>query len=578
MNTAILAGVVAVPVLLALSIVWPLRRRALALAVAGALPGLGVALLMPAQAAAPAGARLVFGVSIGLDPLGRLFLAFTAAVWALAAVHALGYMRDDARRARFAAAFLLAMAGNFGVTIAQDAALFYACFALMSFASYALVVHDGSAFARRAALVYIVLVVAGELLVFPGIVAGARAAGGIELSAIRTAWAGGGHAVAMTLLVLGFSIKAGIAPLHVWLPLAHPAAPTPASAVLSGCMIKAGLLGWLRFLPLGETAMPRAFPWAVAAGAVTTIGGLLAGLTQDHPKAVLAYSSIAKMGTMLLLLSVAMAAPGETDAVIAALGLYAAFHAFNKGALFLGCGVTPGLPARERAGRLALAGLVVLALAFAGAPFLAGAAAKLPLKAVLKHSGLETAGTIEFLLSLSAFATALLMARFVLLTRPGRDSHAHAPARSAAWAWTAAIGAVLAFPAFAARFGRFDEIAAAYTLKKAFAGQLPLVLAAAGVAAWRLRPWRLPVKIPAGDLECAVEAFLRWLRKAIPAPIVKALTTQEPVSARLAEVGGLRLHLERLSRRIEDALANSPAGGAIFILVTVLLILAILIG
>ena len=59
------------------------------------------------------------------------------------------------------------------------------------------------------------------------------------------------------LLVIGFGIKLGVVPLHFWLPLAHPVAPTPASAVLSGAMIKAGLLGWMRFLPLGEVAMPK---------------------------------------------------------------------------------------------------------------------------------------------------------------------------------------------------------------------------------------------------------------------------------------------------------------------------------
>src|SRR5690606_7309656 len=106
------------------------------------------------------------------------------------------------------------------------------------------------------------------------------------------------------LVLAGFGIKAGALPLHVWLPLAHPAAPTPASAVLSGAMIKAGLLGWLRFLPLGLVALPGWAALLMVLGVVAVFFGAAAGAVQQDAKAVLAYSSISQMGLMIIGLAI----------------------------------------------------------------------------------------------------------------------------------------------------------------------------------------------------------------------------------------------------------------------------------
>jgi len=89
--------------------------------------------------------------------------------------------------------------------------------------------------------------------------------------------------------------------LHFWLPLAHPVAPTPASAVLSGAMIKAGLLGWLLTLPLSETALPQWGTLMIMVGALASIGAALIGVCQHQAKAVLAYSSISQMGLITIM-------------------------------------------------------------------------------------------------------------------------------------------------------------------------------------------------------------------------------------------------------------------------------------
>ena len=112
------------------------------------------------------------------------------------------------------------------------------------------------------------------------------------------------------LLWLGLGVKAGVIGLHVWLPLAHPVAPAPASAVLSGAMIKAGLLGWLTVLPLGmESLSPAMMQFGnvvLVAGFAAAFGAALYGIWQSHPKAILAYSSISQMG-MLTALAIVMA-------------------------------------------------------------------------------------------------------------------------------------------------------------------------------------------------------------------------------------------------------------------------------
>ena len=203
---------------------------------------------------------------LAMDPTGRLFLLFTSILWLLSGIYAQSYLASDPRRGRFFFFFLLSMAGNFGLIVSQDAVSFYVFFALMSFASYGLVVHNGDSDALQAGRIYIYLVVIGEILLFTAFLLQTWTVDSLllqDFSNVRP------KAITIGLVLIGFGIKAGALPVHVWLPLAHPAAPTPASAVLSGAMIKAGLLGWLRFLPIGLLAMPG---W----GTLCIIAGLLA--------------------------------------------------------------------------------------------------------------------------------------------------------------------------------------------------------------------------------------------------------------------------------------------------------------
>ena len=334
------AGLLAVPLapLLVVTalVAGRMRPDALQLAPWAAVPALLVSLTSSADALLEV-PWLLLGARFGVDATGRVFLFFTAVLWGLSALYARGYLRDDPRKTEFAVFFLLAMSGNLGLIVALDAVTFFLFFALMSFASYGLVVHTRDPDALRAGRVYMVLVVLGEVMLFSVLVVLAN--GGT--TDLPVGGAAPPHAVTL-LVLLGFGIKAGALPLHVWLPLAHPAAPVPASAVLSGAMIKAGLIGWLRFLPLGQVALPE---WGVAcvlAGLAAAYYGVAVGLTQTNPKTVLAYSSISQMGLMTMAVGLGMAWPQVWPAALSAVLIYALHHALAKGALFLGVGMAAG--------------------------------------------------------------------------------------------------------------------------------------------------------------------------------------------------------------------------------------------
>ena len=217
-----------------------------------ALPALVLAL------AGPTGARLslpglVQHAVLELDLVGRVFLGFTSVLYLASGWYARGYLVKDANPVRFHLFFLLAMTGNFGLILAGDIPTFYTAFALMGLASAGLVFHRGDAEATRAGRIYLALAMVGEVLILSGFVFLTVAGGTTQIAELHR---GVFSLPALLLLLAGFGIKAGALSLHFWLPLAHPAAPVPASAVLSGAMIKAGLLGWIRFLPLGEATMP----------------------------------------------------------------------------------------------------------------------------------------------------------------------------------------------------------------------------------------------------------------------------------------------------------------------------------
>lgn len=433
---------------------------ALLMACAGLVPGAATERLRAATtrhawvAVVPAGALVVsgdgavrsvdwllLGTSVHVDALGRPLLGLTVALYGLA----LAFVpRSGTERAPALSGLLLVcFTANAGVFVAADLVTFYLCFTVMSFVGYALVVHDRSQPARRAARIYLVMTVLGEGAVLAALVLIAHA-GALAVADAPAAVAGSSHRdLIIALLLIGFGVKAGTIPLHVWLPLAHPAAPTPASAVLSGAMVKAGLMGWLRFLPLGEDAGEPV--WGTVFVALALLGGFVAvpaGLLQDNPKVILAYSTISQMGFLTVPVGVALAVPQAAEACVLAAVVYALHHGLAKGALFLG--VQVWTTERIRRG-LVTTGLAVAGLAIVGAPLTSGYVAKYGVKEAVGDATFPApeGATIAEILPWVAVGSTLLLARFaVRLSRTERAAKDTPVLRDVLWLLAAVGGFV----------------------------------------------------------------------------------------------------------------------------------------
>ncbi|QOR38068.1 hypothetical protein HNO52_05745 [Billgrantia diversa] len=354
------------------------------------------------------------------DAARRPWLMFGTLLWFLAGCYARGYLADEQHSAvagdgsatrrllGFSLFWPLTLAGNLLLILAEDIPSFYLGFITMTLAAYVLVVHTGDRDARRGGLAYIVMALCGEALILGGLLWAAGSAEALTLSELRVAIAEAEQGLWMAaLLWLGFGVKAGVIGLHVWLPLAHPVAPTPASAVLSGVMVKAGVLGWLYTLPLGdaEAGLARLGEAIIAVGLAGAFLAALLGVAQRHPKAVLAYSSVSQLGMLASLVGVGLATPALWPSLLAPVTLFAAHHGMTKGTLFLGVGISehpPRLPAWLIVTLLALPALSL------GGALTSGLIAKGFIKEVLKEGGYST---LVSWLSVAAVGSTLLVAR-----------------------------------------------------------------------------------------------------------------------------------------------------------------------
>jgi formate hydrogenlyase subunit 3/multisubunit Na+/H+ antiporter MnhD subunit len=400
------------PLVFAAAVCLPRSRRVgLLLAPWGALPALLVSVFGSGKARIP---WLVLGAEFVIDETAQVFLFLTALLWTTAGVYASGYYAGKSGSERFWLFFLFAMTGNIGVSIAYDLAGFYTFFALMSFSSYGLVIHNRDKEAQLAARVYVVMAILGEMMLLIGFWLAASGGKSLLISDLAAHIPQSPYAaVIVVTLIAGFGVKAGLFPLHVWLPLAHPAAPLPASAVLSGAMIKAGLLGWVRFLPLGLATFPEIGVSVIILGLLMTFFGVVVGVAQDEPKTVLAYSSVSQMGFMTMAIGGSLAAPATWPLALSAILVFALHHAFAKGTLFLGTGLVAGQPRALRIFALLL--LLVAALSLAGAPLTSGAMAKSAFKYALHEWPGDWPLWLDWILPLTGIGTTLVMGRYMVL-------------------------------------------------------------------------------------------------------------------------------------------------------------------
>jgi formate hydrogenlyase subunit 3/multisubunit Na+/H+ antiporter MnhD subunit len=476
------------------------RIRVPALAPLALLPALGVGLTQPEEVLQLE--DWLLGMELGLDTTGRVFLLFSTLAWLGAALYARPWLAADPRRLRFSGFFLVAMAGSLGLCIAQDALSFYLFFALMSFSAWGLVLHRGHPAARHAGRVYLVLAVLGEAALLAALwLIVAHGGPSLELAATTVA-AAPQRDLIIALLLIGFGVKTGLPGLHMALPLAYGATPAPGAAVLASAMIKAGLLGWLRFLPLGE-ALPGWSNLLIALGLTAAFHGVVVGLLQRAPRVILAYSSISQMGLIGVGLGLGLAHPDAAGPALFAATLYAAHHALVKAALFLGEGLS-----RAAAHGGIFAGMVLLALLLAGAPLTGGALAKHYVKDLTPFTPLASPALLTGLLALASVGTTLLMARFLWQLRH-RAGPVQRPPTGLLLPWLLTLLAALLVPWLLAVGG--GAIARPGALWSAAWPLLAGILLALTAARF-IRV--LPFAVPAGDILIPIERLLRqgWRR------------------------------------------------------------------
>lgn len=283
-----------------------------------------------------------------LDALGGFFLLLIGALLLPVAVYSQGYLRGITQLAPLAVFFPLFVLGMLGVVLADDAFSFMLLWELMSIASYFLVTFEHRhAENRKAGFFYLLMAHLAGLLILGSFAVLYAASGSFEFSAMRQAgispiWA----AIAFLLAALGFGTKAGVVPLHGWLPDAHPVAPSNVSALMSGIMLKVAVFGFIRVV--WDLMGPGDFQWwwgalVLTAGTTSAVTGVLLALQQNDVKRLLAYSSIENIGIILIGLGLGMLLARYGHPTLAALSLVAALyhsinHALFKGLLFMGAG------------------------------------------------------------------------------------------------------------------------------------------------------------------------------------------------------------------------------------------------
>jgi len=434
----------------------------------------GVFLTLSPSAAMP--------LTLAVDAPGAVLLGVSALLWAAAAAGLPRKLAKSGHRTRFTVCWLLTLTGNLGVFLAADVLGFFVFYALASLPAYGLVIHEESAAAKKAGVVYLGFALLGEALLLMGLVLLVLnpSGGGFGISGAVAALPDSPWMVpTLVLLVAAFALKIGLVPAHGWLPLAHTVAPAPASAVLSGAILNAGVLGLIRFVPFGVEMSGGI--WLVALGFAGAFFGVAAGLVRSHPKAVLAYSSVSQMGFIAAVCGMAMLSGSAT--VLLPLAFYAAHHTLVKGGLFLSAGWMENSRTRRVAWWMAV--VVVVGLGLGGLPMTGGWLAKAAVKDFFGD------GWTMWLATASSAATSALMMSFGFRLLQKRRTAAEGggdPALGAAWLLIAASAVAVPWAMHAQLAG--VDLQKALTGTDLWKATWPVGLGAmlGGCIGWRTRP------------------------------------------------------------------------------------------
>jgi len=288
----------------------------------------------------------VFTLSFAFDSLSFFFLLPIFLICPLAALYSYFYFERSEKSFRTAISYLftnILIVSMALVTAASNMPAFAMVWEVMSISSYFLVLYDYEKSATRmAGYLYLLFAQAGALLIFSAFGVIFSHTGSLDFSQVASI-PESLKVVVFFLAFLGFGSKAGIFPLHIWLPHAHPAAPSHISAVMSGVMIKMGIYGILRMYFLLAATDIRIGQVVLICGMVSGLLGVLYAIGKNDIKKLLAYSSVENIGIILMGAGLGMIGVAQENVVMAGFGfagclLHVLNHSFFKSLLFLGAG------------------------------------------------------------------------------------------------------------------------------------------------------------------------------------------------------------------------------------------------
>lgn len=293
------------------------------------------------SASAPAVCYL--GISLRADGFRSLYLTIASFMWLMTSLFTPQYMGHGHKQGRYCFFTLFTLGATLGVFLSDDLFTAFLFFEVMSFTSYPWVIHEEEPAAMRAGATYLAIAVLGGMMMLMGLFLLYPMLGTLSFDgmwpAVQALEDKGALFLPSVLILLGFGAKAGMFPLHVWLPKAHPVAPAPASALLSGVLTKVGIFG---ILAVSARVMLHNAAWGdllLALGLITMFAGALLALLSVDLKRTLACSSMSQIG--FILVGIAMQALlGEHNA-LAAEGtvLHMVNHSLIKLTLFMAAGV-----------------------------------------------------------------------------------------------------------------------------------------------------------------------------------------------------------------------------------------------
>ncbi len=308
MNTTLIAFLLILTPLLPLLLAFPaLRSRIFWPCHVALLPAL-ILVTVPAGVSVEL-PWLLFGSGLGIDGAARLFLAMSVLLWAAAAtlLHTVKGKTVDDRLTTF---FLLTLGGNLGAILATDLVFFFAFLALMGYAFYGLLVAGGGEGTRRAARVYLVLLILSDLALFEALLIAAAMTEDMGFEAVRQAMAESPLSGLYLLMVLaGFAARAAIWPLHFWLPRVFRSTRPALALLLAGVPVAVALLGIVRWLPLGEITTPVLGLSLQALGIAAILYAFFAGLKRIQLKVLPAYAVILATGLFAIAVGMGLADP-----------------------------------------------------------------------------------------------------------------------------------------------------------------------------------------------------------------------------------------------------------------------------